>query len=863
MGWGQVNDAPNLLIDPDGDGHSASDDALPLDSSEWFDTDLDGIGNNADTDDDNDSVLDTDDLLPLDASESADTDSDGVGDNADNCLDVKNTDQLDTDNDSLGNACDEDDDNDGVIDELDALPLDTSEQIDTDADGIGNNADLDDDNDGVPDTLDTFSLDPNEQLDTDFDGVGNNSDTDDDNDGVDDDNDAYPLNNLYSADSDGDGMPDAWEVLYDLNPQDRSDANSDTDNDGAVALQEFFEGTIPTVSDLDSGGTTDGGTTGGGTTDGGATDGGATDGGGTGTPGVEMIGGFGGAVFDEAASSYTFPAGSEVWAGFANLNEGIYPFTFANGGSITFTAAVAAGGSDTNVYFRFERLPFPDVDPSFDLNTVTISGEAELEYTVTIPAQAAANTYESFLLYVVDQDSTVIIKNIVVTDDSGSTGGDRVAGGGSNDGGITDGGTTDGGTTDGGTTDGGPIDCGGEMGPADGGTTDGGTTHGGSETTTGVEMIGGFGGAVYDEAASSYTFPAGSEVWAGFANLNVDIYPFTFANGGSITFTAAVAAGGSDTNVYFRFERLPFPDVDPSFDLNTVTISGEAELEYSITIPAQDAGNTYSSFYMYVVDQDSLVMIKDIVVNDDGGSSDGASGSIDGGTTDGDPIGCGTTDGGLTDTPIPGVEMIEGFGGAVFDEAASSYTLYSGSEDWAGFANLNEGIYPFTFANGGSINFTAAVAAGGSTDVYFRFERLPFPDVDPSFDLDTVTISGRAELEYTVTIPAQDAANTYESFLMYVVEQNSTVIIKNIVVNDDGGSSDDASGATDGGDITMGVLDVDGNGFVDALTDTLLITRYVFGFTGNDLIKGAVGEDATRTSSEDIEAYLDSLMSNE
>jgi hypothetical protein len=32
---------------------------------------------------------------------------------------------------------DEDDDNDGVIDELDAFPLDPSEQVDTDSDGIG------------------------------------------------------------------------------------------------------------------------------------------------------------------------------------------------------------------------------------------------------------------------------------------------------------------------------------------------------------------------------------------------------------------------------------------------------------------------------------------------------------------------------------------------------------------------------------------------------------------------------------------------------------------------------------------------------------------------------------------------------
>ena len=56
------------------------------------------------------------------------------------------------------------------------------------------------------------------------------------------------------------------------------------------------------------------------------------------------------------------------------------------------------------------------------------------------------------------------------------------------------------------------------------------------------------------------------------------------------------------------------------------------------------------------------------------------------------------------------------------------------------------------------------------------------------------------------------------------------------------------------------LFDVDGNGQVDSLTDSLLIMRYTFGFTGVDLIKGAVGEDATRTSSEDIEAYLEALI---
>ena len=55
-------------------------------------------------------------------------------------------------------------------------------------------------------------------------------------------------------------------------------------------------------------------------------------------------------------------------------------------------------------------------------------------------------------------------------------------------------------------------------------------------------------------------------------------------------------------------------------------------------------------------------------------------------------------------------------------------------------------------------------------------------------------------------------------------------------------------------------MEIDGNGAVDALTDGLLVLRYLFGLTGNSLIAGVVAEDATRTTAEEIEAYLASLM---
>ena len=54
--------------------------------------------------------------------------------------------------------------------------------------------------------------------------------------------------------------------------------------------------------------------------------------------------------------------------------------------------------------------------------------------------------------------------------------------------------------------------------------------------------------------------------------------------------------------------------------------------------------------------------------------------------------------------------------------------------------------------------------------------------------------------------------------------------------------------------------DIDGNGTQDALTDGLLILRYSFGLTGDSLISGVVAEDATRTTAEEIEAYLETLM---
>lgn len=54
--------------------------------------------------------------------------------------------------------------------------------------------------------------------------------------------------------------------------------------------------------------------------------------------------------------------------------------------------------------------------------------------------------------------------------------------------------------------------------------------------------------------------------------------------------------------------------------------------------------------------------------------------------------------------------------------------------------------------------------------------------------------------------------------------------------------------------------DIDGNGEVDALTDGLLLLRYLFGLDGDTLTAGVIGNGATLTDSAALETYLSTLM---
>ncbi len=128
-----------------------------------------------------------------------DQDCDSIRDDAgDNCrprflndFAMRNPDQRDSDADGLGNRCDTDDDDDGVLDGPDNCDtVANPDQADANGDGIGDLCAVDQDADGIVDprdncpprfSTDTAASNPN-QLDTDADGYGDICDNDDDED---------------------------------------------------------------------------------------------------------------------------------------------------------------------------------------------------------------------------------------------------------------------------------------------------------------------------------------------------------------------------------------------------------------------------------------------------------------------------------------------------------------------------------------------------------------------------------------------------------------------------------------------------------------------------------------------------------
>jgi hypothetical protein len=385
-----------------------------------------------------------------------------------------------------------------------------------------------------------------------------------------------------------------------------------------------------------------------------------------------------------------------------------------------------------------------------------------------------------------------------------------------------------------------------------------------------------FGGATIGDGFV-YTYPTGSEVWAGFANKNNALYPLTFEAGTVVSFTAKVPSGG-DVELEFRFENQPHPANTITNTSSSVVVSGSTLASYQVEVP--ESSTEFNTFLMYLSTQDEGVVISDVSVgvpvDTQNVSIVGSPKGMIGGqltvtfdyntSTDSNVTGLGLNvhydSSVLTPVSVSDVLAYKTFIGPSIDSLNSDSDNLDGvaatdmyiNMSWVDFTgatwpgNLPENLLTITFdvIDDDSVDSTVIGISATSTAAGYELD-APAVTVEMasgSWDFDG---NGQADALTDGLLLLRYAFSLRGSMLTAAATDPETTLT-------------DAEIEANVESAYNSFADIDGNGSTDALTDGLLLLRYLFSLRGSMLVAAATDPAATRADGPAVEAYIQSYL---
>jgi hypothetical protein len=105
------------------------------------------------------------------------------------------------------------------------------------------------------------------------------------------------------------------------------------------------------------------------------------------------------------------------------------------------------------------------------------------------------------------------------------------------------------------------------------------------------------------------------------------------------------------------------------------------------------------------------------------------------------------------------------------------------AEDWGGFLYKEvNNEFPLTFGSGGSIQFSAGLypsAQMGDVEIYFLLGRDNYPDIEPYYVTERVTLTMTGVTDYTITIPPQ-WEREFNALALYIVQRDQPITLTNV-----------------------------------------------------------------------------------